>query len=563
VATIKGFLTQSILHQVTILILASLVLVIHGLAPLSPAAVILSIFLMVVVIADPIVGATQTAYPKIYLKKQAVSIAIGLVGILLLWGLGILRFIGASILIIRGLVLLIRSISSIQGFDSFTKNLTLRPAQTLALSFGLVILTGTFYLMLPMATVASGSLRFLDALFTATSAVCVTGLIVLDTAKDFTFWGQLGILVLIQIGGLGIMVFTYSAVFGLRQKIRLEDKLLVSYMMNESDFSRLSQGLKSMISFTLGIELVGATILTLGFLSHGGTFPQALWKGIFHSISAFCNAGFALFSNSLEQFVADPLISLTISGLIILGGLSFPVMMNIRDSFINRDNHRVQLSLNTRVVLWTTSILLVSGLLVFYGLEYRGSMAHLPIGTQYLAAFFQSVTLRTAGFNTLDFSLFSDSITLVMLGFMFIGGASGSTAGGIKVNTAGVLVTTLYSRFRGKKQVLIGKEAIQTSTANNSLFLFFYGILVVSLGLFVLTISESLAFLDLMFETVSAFATVGLSRGITPQLSSVGRSIIIVLMFIGRVGPMTILTALGANKRDDGVVYPEKELLIG
>ena len=551
------------LIQSGILLFVILLLTLQLSGLLTQAYGILSIFVVILVVLDPFLGIVQTPYPKIYLKKQGFSILIGFAGLLLLWGPGNISFIGSSVLFLRSLVLIIKSISSIQGFDSFSKNLTLRPAQTLALSFGLVILTGTFYLMLPTSSIAPGGLSFLDALFTATSAVCVTGLIVLDTAKDFTFWGQLGILVLIQIGGLGIMVFTYSAVFGLRQRVRLEDKLLVSYLMNESDFSRLAQGLKSMISFTVIIELLGAIMLTVGFMAHGTSFSQAAWQGLFHSISAFCNAGFALFSNSLEQFVADPLISLTISSLIILGGLSFPVMMNIRDSIHHRKDPLIKLTLNTRIVLVTSGVLLLTGMILFYGIEYRGSMATLPLGTQYLAAFFQSVTLRTAGFNTLDFSLFNNSITLVMLGFMFIGGASGSTAGGIKVNTAGVLVATLYSRFLGKKQVLIGKEAIQIDTANNSLFLFFYGIVVVSLGLFILTISESLEFLDLAFETVSAFATVGLSRGITAQLSPIGRSIIILLMFIGRVGPMTILTALGSNQKDDGIVYPEKELLIG
>ncbi|NCN05796.1 MAG: TrkH family potassium uptake protein [Spirochaetales bacterium] len=527
---------------------------------------VVSLGVVIGTLVELLISLVAAPYKGIHVRRRWISYLTGVVGVAFLLGLGQLgETLGLSLLVLRSLSLAYRSVSRRFGTGTFFQNLTLHPAATLALSFFYVILGGTVYLMLPFVTKVPGGLSFLEALFTAASAVCVTGLIVVDTAQIYSFWGLLGIGTLIQIGGLGIMIFTYTAVFGLRKSVGLEDKIMLSYMMNQQDYSQLARGLTSMVAFTFLIEGIGAGILFGYFWSQGFDLLQALGFGVFHAISAFCNAGFALFTDSLEGFVTSPVLNGTIAILIILGGLSFPVLTNLREWILGRRNRSipVSLSFNTRVVLGISSFLLLSGTLLIYGLEYRNALSELPIGAKYLASFFQSVTLRTAGFNTINLASLSDGLTLVTLVFMFIGGASGSTAGGIKVNTLGALGATLWAQLKGYTQVKVGKEAIAPRIATNSLFLFFFGIVVVGLGLFGLLVTNDLPFLDLAFETVSAFGTVGLSRGITADLNSPGRVIVIALMFIGRVGPMTLLSALKRTGSNNPGVFPERDIFIG
>ena len=538
-----------------------------GLGYFFPSAqLIAALGLSLLFLLEAGLGLAASAYKLAYLCAKWLSLAAGAAAIVLLWPNRFFEYVGFALLIFRGVIHLLRLLSERQGYDSFIKNLSLRPAATLVLSFALVISAGTVYLSLPFATKSGQGLELLDALFTAASAVCVTGLIVVDTASTFSAWGQAGILVLIQIGGLGLMIFTYAAALGLRRRLGLEDKLMMAFLMNEKDLSRLSRGLRSIVRITLSIEAAGALILAIGFFASGHGPADALWLGLFHAVSGFCNAGFALFSDSLVGFQANAVILLGVGSMIILGGISFPVLLNFREVLRGRKRGGRRLpflTTNTRLVLVSTGVLLFVSTMIIYVSEMRKSLADMPVWMQYLNSFFQGITLRTAGFNSLDFAAFGPGISFVLMLFMFVGGASGSTAGGLKVNTLSVLGASIVARFRGQRQILVGQAAVPQSTATNSLFLFFFAVFVVCLGLTLLLATEDLEFLDLAFETVSAFGTVGLSRGITGALSDPGRIIIIGLMFVGRVGPLTLITALGREPQRGRVVYPEQELMVG
>ncbi len=472
---------------------------------------------------------------------------------------------------LRNVFLVLKVFGRMRRLFKFFERLSARPAQTVLISFLLVILSGALALMLPSSTMDGNGLGALDALFTATSAVCVTGLIVVDTALALTRTGQTIVLVLIQIGGLGIMLFSFFVMIALRRRLSLQDRLTVSYMLSEDDMLGLSRSVRTIVLSTLSIELAGAAILGARFLAVGDTLPDAAFKGLFHAVSAFCNAGFALFSDSLESFRHDPFITVAIAFLIILGGISFGVINDLKAWALSilkgprRGAWRVQRigGMNSRVVLALSAILIFAGFCGFYLLEHRGAMASYDLGEQYLAAFFQSVTLRTAGFNSVSFSGLRDGTLLFMIAFMFIGGASGSTAGGIKVNSLAAMLSYLAAFIRQDRTPRIGRYTVSADKIGRSFLILFFGLSVVFLGAFILTLSEDAPFLALLFEAVSAFGTVGLSTGITPGLSGVGKSLIICLMFIGRLGPLTILTAASAKHRQGQLEYPAGDLAIG
>ncbi len=455
--------------------------------------------------------------------------------------------------------------------DRLTKKVISNPAQTLVISFLTVIITGAFLLMLPAASTGETNLDFLSSLFTAASAVCVTGLSVIDVSVQLTFVGKCILLILIQIGGLGIMVFSFFGMLALRKKISLADKMTVSYMVSDDDMSSLFKTLRIIVLSTFVIEAISAFFLFFGFSQRFGFGWKSLFFAIFHSISAFCNAGFSLFTNSLESFTANPIISLTISFTIILGGLSFAVLYDIskklkndfRAKLLKKKTSRYIPNLTTKVVLSMTAVLLLVSFILFYLLEYNNSMAELSLGEQYLASFFQAVTLRTAGFSTINFGTLKNATLLFMVFLMFIGGASGSTAGGIKINTITVVFGFFNSFLKNRKTVVIMKKSISEDQVKKAFLIFGFGLLSVCLGIFILTITESISFLPLFFETISAFATVGLSAGITSSLSSLGRIVIIILMFVGRVGALTILTALGEKENANYIEYSYGDISIG
>jgi trk system potassium uptake protein TrkH len=475
-----------------------------------------------------------------------------------------------TVLIVRNLFLLLKVFTRLRKLSEFIGSVVSHPAQTIVLSFVLVIAVGTLVLMMPFTTVDRLGLPFVDALFTTTSAVCVTGLIVVDTATAFTVWGQIVIAVLIQVGGLGIMILSFFAIFVFRQSVSVESKLLISYLLSENNMRTLSSALRRIIIITVAIEFAGALFLFLAFRSSAGGAGRAVLLAVFHSVSAFCNAGFALFSNSLEDFVSRADVNFTIAALIILGGLSFGVISNaarvIGDRarrLMGRKERHAQLTVNGRAVLIVSGVLTVGGMLLFYALEHGRSMAHLPVGTQYLAAFFQSVTLRTAGFNTLPLGGLMTATYLVMIAWMFIGGASGSTAGGIKVNTVAVIGSYVVRLRRGTRQTVLFRHTVRESQVAGAFTVLLFGVLAVGIGTFLLAITESFDFTEIFFETVSAFGTVGLSTGITGGLSTPGRFVVIALMFMGRVGPLTIFSAFSGRVEPARVAYPTADISVG
>lgn len=479
-----------------------------------------------------------------------------------------------TVLIIRNLFLLLKVFTRLRRLSEFVTTVVTHPAQTVTMSFLLVIAVGTLLLMMPLATLDGEGLPLVDALFTATSAVCVTGLIVVDTATVYTMWGQLIILMLIQIGGLGIMVLSLFAVVLMRQSVSVESHLLLSYMLSESRITDLAASLKRIVLITFGVEAAGAILLFLFFGSLDGVAdgtPQRLLMAVFHAVSAFCNAGFALFTTSLEQFHDHLGINLVIAALIIAGGLSFAVLTNLYQWFRfdlvkrrrGRDTRYVPLTVNTRAVTAVTAALLLIGFLGFYALEMGNSLARYPAASQYLAAFFQSVTLRTAGFNTIPMGELATATYILMMTLMFIGGASGSTAGGLKVNNLAVIMAFLDGRRRNRAETVLFGHAVsdrQTATAFSVLL---FGILSVIGGTFLLALTESASLVEYLFETVSAFATVGLSTGLTPTLSVPGRLVVTVLMFIGRVGPLTLLAASSGPPRRTQIRYPSAVISTG
>ena len=451
-----------------------------------------------------------------------------------------------------------------------TERVMLNPAGTLLISFFMVIITGAFLLMLPAATPGSSHLDFLTALFTAASAVCVTGLSIVNVATELTTVGKVILILLIQIGGLGIMVFSFFGMLAFRRKLSIAEKLTVSYMVSEDDMSGLFKALRVIVGSTFLVEAVSAGFLFLGFSRTMGVSAKTFGFAAFHAVSAFCNAGFALFSNNLESFTGDPIISLTISFTIILGGIGFAVMYDTVPTIkieacnaFKKKKTTFFLPLNTQIVLAMTAGALFISFAAFYLLEHTHAMKDFSLREQYLGAFFQAVTLRTAGFSTVSFASLTNATLLMMIFVMFAGGASGSTAGGIKLNTVAVVFAFFRSFLKNDRTVVIKKMSIPDEQVKKAFLIFGFGLSIVSAAVFVLTITETLPFLPMAFETVSAFATVGLSTGITAQFSIAGKLILIFLMFIGRVGPLTILTAAGKKEHSDTVEYPYGAISIG
>ncbi|GAB6138268.1 TrkH family potassium uptake protein [Halanaerobaculum tunisiense] len=427
------------------------------------------------------------------------------------------------------------------------------------LGYLILIILGTILLSLPWATVANQGLSTIDALFTATSATAVTGLIVVNTAHDLSLFGQLVVLVLIQIGGLGLMTSSTLVVLLLGRKISFKERIIVKEEINHFDFSGLLRVVKYIISLTLGIELLGAVLLFFRFNSLFSV-GKAIYFAIFHAISAFCNAGFDLFGTSLEGFVTDPYTNLVITTLFIIGGIGFAVLADI---YHKREFS--PLTLHSKLVLLLTVILIGVGVCGIFLLEFANpkTLGDLSVGNKLVAAYFQGVTPRTAGFNTVPIgNLTAGSLFLVII-LMIIGASPGSTGGGLKTTTVGVLLLTTYSLVRGKKTPQLFGRTILQSTIYKALAVTLSGLLFVVLASLVLTVTETASFIRIFFEAISAFGTVGLSTGITSSLTVIGKLVVVVLMFIGRVGPLTLAVALGEKVETDKVKYPAEEILIG
>ena len=442
------------------------------------------------------------------------------------------------------------------------KKIKFSPAQVLVGGFLGFIIIGTILLSLPQASVV-GRLPVLDALFTATSAVCVTGLVLVDTGTHFTVFGQVVIMLLIQVGGLGFMTMATLFFLLLGKKITLKERLVMQEALNQFSLEGLVRLTKTILIFTIVIEGLAALILGLRFSMDYG-FRQGMYLGIFHSISAFANAGFDLMGSvggsSMTAYINDPLVNLVIIGLFVCGGLGFTVLVDI----YNRRPIR-KMALHSKFVLLLTAILLASGFLGVFILEYNNpeTLGELPFFQKILPALFTGATTRTAGFNTLNTGGLAPATLFFMLVLMFVGASPASTGGGIKTTTFGVLLVSVAAMIKGKEEINIFNRRIPFDIVLKALSIIVIGLIVVGVATIILSQTEQQDFLRILFEVVSAFGTVGLSTGITSELSVVGKGVIILVMFMGRVGPLTLALAFGQRLKQSKIRYPEEKVLVG
>ncbi|MBD2862296.1 Ktr system potassium transporter B [Paenibacillus sp. IB182363] len=435
-------------------------------------------------------------------------------------------------------------------------------SRVILLSFAIPILLGAILLALPVSSASGSNIGWLDALFTSTSAVCVTGLVVVDTGTAYSLFGQIVIMCLIQIGGLGFMTYSVLVAVVLGKKIGLKDRLLIQQSTNALSTQGVVKLSLGIFAAAVVIEAFGAIILTIRWMGDMD-FITALYYGIFHSVSSFNNAGFGLWSDSLSRYVGDPLINIVIPCLFIMGGLGFTVIL---DLWKNRSWRK--LSLHSKIVLSTSAILCAGGFLVITTIESFNpdTFGALTGSEKMWAGFFQGVVTRTAGFNTIDIASMMTASQFFMIFLMFIGASSGSTGGGIKTTTFVVLLLTLISIVTGKRDVQIMHRRIPQSIIMRALAVMVISVGVVIAATFLLTLTEhSLQkdFMEVLFEVTSAFGTVGLSMGLTPELSTLGKLIIILTMFIGRLGPLTLAFALSQKQSREKFRYLEEKVLIG
>jgi len=442
---------------------------------------------------------------------------------------------------------------------------SIRPGLAFVLGMLAVIVMGTVALAVLDTVPRDRPLSWLDALFTATSSVCVTGLIVRDTATAFNPLGQWIILALIQIGGLGVMLFSGTVSLLLGRGVSLRDASMVRELFQGEVLRETRRIIGFVLGMTATTELLGTVLLYVGLQ---GSIAEPLLRlrfALFHSVSAFCNAGFSLFSDSLVSQVDRPLVTTTVAGLFIVGGLGFPVVANVLAWVRGRAlaNRQVRLFVAARIVLTMTALLLGAGTVLLAVLEWHGALAGHPPLQKLSLAFFQAATTRTAGFNTMDLSLLSPASVLMMILLMGIGAGPASTAGGIKVTTLAVLWGNLRSIAQGRMGVHLFDREIDLLTVRRAFMVFFAWFATAMLGTFLLLLSEHQGYLPTVFEVVSAMGTVGLSLGLTPELTSFGRVVIILLMFLGRLGPLTIAYGLVRPTRERNVHYPRAQVIVG
>jgi len=451
---------------------------------------------------------------------------------------------------------------------------SIHPTRLLTFSFLLLISLGTLLLLLPKAT--HNGISLIDALFTATSAVCVTGLIVVDTGTYFTRFGQFIIMVLIQLGGLGIMTFTTFFAILLNGGIGIKERVFLSEIFSEKNLSKISSTIIRILFLTFSIEAVGA-ILLYHFL------PDPMFKNesekifcsIFHSISAFCNAGFSTFSNNLIDIKNNIPAIIAIATLFILGGLGFLVLSELiekpflkairRIKFLRNKiaPQKVVLSLHSKLTIYTTAILIISGTVILLLLEFNNTLKNETLLSKIAHAFFQAVTPRTAGFNTIDISKIGITTSLFIMLLMWIGASPGSTGGGIKTTSFALIVLKISSMVTGKERVEIFNKQISEESISRAFVSALLSVLFILTATFALTITEkNLNFIDTFFEVVSAFGTVGLSRGITQDLTIFGKLIIIMMMFIGRIGPLAFSFALFGKIEKRNYEFQKESVLV-
>ncbi|RCW73266.1 TrkH family potassium uptake protein [Saliterribacillus persicus] len=433
----------------------------------------------------------------------------------------------------------------------------LNPSQLLILIFTLCIISGTILLRLPIAT--TNSITWVDSFFTATSAMTVTGLIVVDTPVAFTVFGEVVIAILIQLGGLGIMSFAVMIYIMLGRRIGIKERLVIKQALNQTSIGGIIKLVRNLFFFSLTVELIAMLFLSIKWIPDLG-WIKGLYYSFFHAISAFNNAGFSLWSDSLMGYVGDPITNIIISGLFIIGGIGFTVLSDLW----HKKKFR-KLSLHSKLMIVATFAINITAMFIIFVLEYNnyntlGSLS--TLSDKLWASYFQAVTPRTAGFNTLDIGSLEEPTLFFMLILMFIGAGSGSTGGGIKLTTFIIIVLAVLTFLKGKREITIAERTISQTYILRSLAIASMGMFFIFTAIFILSITEKAPFLNVLFEVISAFGTVGLSMGLTAELSIIGKIIITLIMFIGKLGPLTLAFSLASSK-DKKIKYPQEEILTG
>ena len=454
-------------------------------------------------------------------------------------------------------------------YVQISKSLLQSPNRIVIFGFALLIVIGTALLMLPMAS-TNRHLGWVEALFTSTSAVCVTGLTVVDTGSYFSGFGQFVILALIQMGGLGIMTLSTLFLLLAGRRPSLTSQIVIQDTFTHSRERSLPEIIRSVVLFTLVIEGIGAAVLFFCFFSRHGP-AHALTLSIFHSVSAFCNAGFSLFADSIVGYRKNWLLNMVLCLLIISGGIGFLALSEIKEKFSLKHRIWTRLSLNTKLVLSTTAILVFSGMFFIITLEWHNTLEPLSVQERILSAFFQSITARTAGFNTLNIGNMANETLFIIILLMFIGASPGSCGGGIKTTTIATLFVMGISRIRGHERPQLFRRTISEGSVRRAISVVMLGTAVVCIGMIAIQMTElgSMShiqsrgkFLELLFEVVSAFGTVGLSMGITGEMTAWGKIIVTVIMFVGRLGPLVIGVAV-SRRSILRYYYAEESIMIG
>lgn len=438
---------------------------------------------------------------------------------------------------------------------------TLSPPRILVFGFAAIILLGTALLMLPISSRTGESIGFINALFTSTSATCVTGLVVVDTATTFSYFGECVIMLLIQVGGLGFMTMATLFALAFKRRISLKDRLILQEAMNQSSMEGIVRLIRRVLLYSLIIEACGAVILMIRW-AFDMPLGQAIYYGIFHAVTMFNNAGFDLFGGyrSLTGYVYDPVVNIVVMVLIVSGGIGFIVLSDLIDFRKQR-----KLSLHSKVVLTTTAALLLVGFIIIFIFEFTNprTLGSLNWGGKFFGALFQSVTPRTAGANTIDITGLRQATQFFIVILMFIGASPGSTGGGIKTTTFTIMVGAVIAMMRGREDIVMFRYRLAQERVLKALTIVLLAILLILTVSMILSTTEEGDFLEILFETTSAFGTVGLSMGLTPDLTVFGKIMISLIMFVGRLGPLTLAYALGRRKGKELYRHPEGKMIIG
>ena len=538
----------------------------------------IDIFIVIFFISESIIKISMATYKGKLIKQHWLEFFIAIFISTLFFGGAFLR-LGRILQVSKAIRLTVftRLVLSIQelfySLIRFTQtkrwrllinSFSIKPAQSILLSFFLVIFIGTLLLMLPSSCVYGKNIRFIDALFTSTSAVCVTGLVVFDIGTNLSTFGQSILLTLIQIGGLGLMTFSSFFALLLTQKTDIGRLTKMQDVLDLETTSKVRNLIINMIKFTFIIEAVGAILIFLSWRKSFSSLTSAIYNSVFHSISAFCNSGFSTFHNSFEGFRDNYLFNIIIISLIISGGLGFFVLANIYNKFYHRKEKIARrLTMHSKLVITTTIILLIIGALLFGFLEKDNTLKGLTLPQKIISSTFQSATPRTAGFNVIPTGKLTNATLFLFILFMFIGASPGSTGGGIKTSTFGIALVTVYSLIKNKENVEIFGRSIDKDSIYKAFSIIISSIIIIFISLMGLLIIEKIAFEKLLFEVFSAFGTVGLSTGVTKGLSDLGKLIIIITMFIGRIGSLTLVMALSITKKKGKYTYPKGKLMIG